>query len=180
MRYFLVIISVILVGCGPQVGADRNEEASHNVNHVNEKLNADGSEPENKGGTSNAHRIGDVIYESTVVRNVIRDSSRYITVVYTVLEDGVMGDYLKHLALNEVDFNRLINYCAFEAQKDFTISDEKGHSYACLNSVFERTYGLKQGVTFNLAFEVPVQGSELVLKYNDRLVGNGPVRIAVL
>lgn len=178
MRLFLPFISMIWIGCldhSTPRGAFDASESVHIEKGSEALAGSNSTDP-----ASAIHRVGKVVYEARVIKSSVKEEVRVISVVYTVFEEDVRGDYLKHLATDESDFNRLINYCAFKAQEDFTIQDASGEIFPCLNSVFERTYGLKQGATFNLVFEVPDGRNELVLKYYDRLVGNGPVRIAIL
>jgi hypothetical protein len=178
VRFMSLYISLALAGCSGSVG---NGVDTGSMNSKSADMTNHGTAQENETAPLIViHRVGEVVYQAQLNKNNVFGGIRHITIVYTVFEEDVKGDYLRHLAENEGEFGQLVTYCSFEVEKDFQIEDGQGIKYECLSSVFERTYGLKQGATFNLAFEVPAGATDLVLKYNDRLAGNGPVRVSIL
>lgn len=112
------------------------------------------------------------------IQRFIHQYEGYYYFTLNIERTDVRGDLLKALADDEESYNELIQYVSFNIQNDLSLITDKGDKLSCTVSLFERTYGMKNGLQFSLAFQRPTYNPEsITFSLNDKVLGNGPIKV---
>lgn len=115
------------------------------------------------------------------VENVNTYKKDYEGLLYFELwlnQENLKGDLLKAITSTPEEYDELIQYCSFGLQNDMQLVINDRDTIFCSGSIYERTYGIKPGITFQTVFERPSQQiGNLTYILNDKILKNGPIKI---
>lgn len=116
------------------------------------------------------------IYDSIIIRKTGELNEMQYFDLKIELNDG-QGELLKHQLTSVEEYNKRVNYFAFEMQKDIQLLDGRD-TVSCLLFHFERAYDVSPLSTFLLGFPLTknIESKEKTLIFYDRTFNKGVLK----
>lgn len=87
-------------------------------------------------------------------------------------------EVLRRFSEDNDQYGQMVNYCSFTAEKDFRMIEGKDTSKPIFYH-FERFNNISPTINFDLGFKAKGKDSDIVLVYNDQLLGIGRIYFTI-